>query len=257
MSKKKRILLGVLVIIVVIVIGIGAYAAKMLGYFNSGNSNAYDLETVSELSESPLSDTHIIFLGSSVTEGMASKGTSFVEYLAKRNKFTYTKEAVSGTTLVDNGSKSYVQRMINNIPANLQADLFVCQLSTNDAQKELPMGSISDSKKLDDFDTTTIIGAIEYIIAYATETWDVPVVFYTGTKWDNELYPDMIDVLYELQDKWDIHIIDLYKELPVQNVDEETYSEYMNDEIHPTKKGYLEWWTPQMESDLYNIIEAK
>ena len=27
----------------------------------------------------------------------------------------------------------------------------------------------------------------------------------------------------------------------------------MADEIHPTKAGYLEWWTPKMEEFLYQF----
>ena len=40
---------------------------------------------------------------------------SFVDYISYRNGCEYVKEAVSGTTLVDNGKTSYIQRMKNNI----------------------------------------------------------------------------------------------------------------------------------------------
>lgn len=29
----------------------------------------------------------------------------------------------------------------------------------------------------------------------------------------------------------------------------------MADKIHPTKAGYLEWWTPKMEQYIYKYIE--
>lgn len=56
-----------------------------------------------------------IFLGSSVTYGSAAGGYSFVDMLAEKNQIDCIKEAVSGTTLVDNGPDSYVQRMIHNL----------------------------------------------------------------------------------------------------------------------------------------------
>ena len=66
-------------------------------------------------SDPPLSNIKgktFFFLGSSVTYGHAAGGVSFVDYIEQRNECTCRKEAVSGTTLVDNGENSYVQRMI-------------------------------------------------------------------------------------------------------------------------------------------------
>lgn len=45
------------------------------------------------------------------------------------------KKAVSGTTLVDNGENSYVQRLVNNLDKNIDFDMVVVQLSINDAGK--------------------------------------------------------------------------------------------------------------------------
>ena len=53
----------------------------------------------------------IIFLGSSVTYGASAKGVSFEDYIGKRNQAEVVKEAVSGTTLVDNGANSYISRL--------------------------------------------------------------------------------------------------------------------------------------------------
>lgn len=89
----------------------------------------YDPANVQALAASPLQGKKIIFLGSSVTFGSNSNEVSFVEYLAARDGIEYVKEAVSGTTLVDNGDSSYIARMKANIP-DQQADLFICQLST-------------------------------------------------------------------------------------------------------------------------------
>lgn len=106
-------------------------------------------------------------LGSSVTKGFAAHNNSFAEYIAKKDSCTCIKEAVNGTTLIDNGEDSYIERMRDRLDPKQQVDLFICQLSTNDATRNSPLGEISESRDLESFDVETVCGAIEYIIAYA------------------------------------------------------------------------------------------
>lgn len=188
-----------------------------------------------------------IFLGSSVTYGSAAGGYSFVDMLAEKNQIDCIKEAVSGTTLVDNGSDSYVQRMIHNLDKEMECEQFVCQLSTNDAAQSMPFGAISVSTKLEDFDTSTIIGAIEYIICYARTKWRCPVTFYTNTYYDNKNYQKMVEIMYQLKEKWNIGLIDLWNSREMREIEKSKYDMYMADVIHPTELGYREWWLPVFE----------
>lgn len=197
----------------------------------------------------------ICYLGSSVTLGLYSMDVSFADYISYRNGCEYVKEAVSGTTLVDNGKTSYIQRMKNNIGTDEKFDAFVCQLSTNDASKRNADRELSRSENLEDFDTQTITGAMEYITVYAKQTWNCPVIFYTGTKYDSKQYQQMVDVLFELQDKYGIGVIDLWNDEEMNDVSEKEYEVYMADPVHPTQAGYLEWWTPKMEEYLYQFLE--
>ena len=75
--------------------------------------------------------------------------------------------------------------------------------------------------------------------------------FYTGTKYDSKQYQQMVDVLFELQDKYGIGVIDLWNDEEMNDVSEKEYEVYMADPVHPTQAGYLEWWTPKMEEYLY------
>lgn len=54
--------------------------------------------------------------------------------------------------------------------------------------------------------------------------------------------------------EWGIGIIDLCHELPVGEVGGRTLAEYALDGIHPTKRGYLEWWMPQMAVDIESYM---
>ena len=226
----------------------------MLGVFNKGNYGEYSLKDTESVPDSPINGKTVIFLGSSVTFGYGSLGVSFADFLEKTDGITAVKEAVSGTTLVDIKSNSYVSRM-KEIDENISADAFVCQLSTNDATKEMPLGEISDSINMNDFDTQTVAGAIEYIIAYAKETWNCPVVFYTQSKYDSEHYEKMVDLLLKIQKKWNITVIDLWNNDEINSITDEQRKIYLVDNIHPTKAGYKEWWLPEFQKCLYEIIK--
>ena len=180
-----------------------------------------------------LSGKTVLFQGSSVTYGSAANGVSFADMLAEYG-CNVVKEAVSGTTLVDNGADSYVSRM-KTMDKALKADLFVCQLSTNDASQGKPLGKPDGS-----MDTSTIAGAIEYIIDYAKKTWDCPVAFYTNPRYDSEPYAKMVELLKQC----DVEIIDLWSDDEFNNITDAQRARYMADPIHPTLKGYREWWLP-------------
>ena len=249
-------MLTIVIVLFVIALCVGLFmycmARRWTGLGKPGNSREYNVENVETLADSPLKGKKVIFLGSSVTLGMASHGTSFVEYMEKRDQIVVVaKEAVSGTTLVDNGKNSYIERMKNNLDKSAEVDLFICQLSTNDASQKNPLGEVSSSKDKADFDTSTITGAIEYIIAYAKETWNCDVVFYTGSRYDDETYDAMVDNLLKVQEKWDIGVITMGNNDVFNNIDTKTRQLYMNDNIHPLKAGYLRWWTPYIEEYLY------
>ena len=203
----------------------------------------------------PLSGKTICWLGSSVTFG---DGYSMAEVIAENHANTRClKYAISGTTLANSDNTSYVARMKSDISPDLDMDLMVVQLSTNDATKAggPELGAVSESRHIEDFDDTTVIGAMETIIAYTQETWGCPVVFYTGTRFDNEKYGQMVDALQQLQEKWGIGIVDLWNNQAMTDIiGTEQYDAYMKDKIHPNATGYREWWTPEFEKVLAEYL---
>lgn len=264
--KKQKV---VKVLIIVIAVALVAQST-IIGYFGigplkfihtirmgnlPGNKTEYDFSGILPLEESPLLGGNIAVLGSSVAKGEASQGYAVGEYLAARLGCTLQKEAVSGTTLVSGKNNSYVNRILN-FDQNQKIDLFICQLSTNDATQNKPIGQISDSTNLQDFDTTTITGAMEYIICYAQETWECPVVFFTGSRYDSAEYEAMVERLLELQEKWGIGVLDIWNNDEFNEIPDETREVYMRDDIHPTKAGYRDWWGPEMERQLLEYLNG-
>lgn len=275
-SKKKKMklwqkLLIAFGILLVFMMVSGVVAGQMIMKSSAekktthpGNAESYRVENISPLADSPLQGKNILFLGSSVTYGDASQGVSFADYIGKLDGVNVTKEAVSATTLVDENStlaqlgygdgRSYVTRLRENVDKNVHFDAVVVQLSTNDASTGKPLGELGSSMNIADFDAKTVTGAIETIIAYVRDTWGCPVIFYTGSYYQSEAYAAMVDRLLEIQEKWDIGVVDLYTDEDFNRIDESTYNLYMYDSIHPTKAGYLEWWTPAIEAYLYDYL---
>lgn len=199
---------------------------------------------------SSLNGKTILFLGSSVTYGSAAGGVSFVDLLAVQCGCHAVKEAVSGTTLVDNGEDSYVARL-KRMDVGQAADLFVCQLSTNDASQGLPLGRLDGSA-----DCATIAGALESIIAYARRMWNCPVAFYTNPRYDSEAYARTVALLKDCANLYGVEIIDLWSDDQVNALSPQQRERYMADPIHPTLEGYREWWLPIFERRLSEILAA-
>lgn len=215
------------------------------------------VKTVPEADPSdPLAGLNIIWLGSSVTYGAQSGGHySMADAIQDNHPGTVCeKYAISATTLVNEKEDSYVGRM-KLISKDETPDLFVVQLSTNDATTGKPMGEVTDSTDPAGFDDTTIAGAIETIISYVKETFGCPVVFYTGTYAEKENYEEMVDLLLQIQEKWGIGVVDMFHNEDMTAIyGTDLYNEYMHDEVHPFRKGYVEWWTPVIEEYLTEFL---
>lgn len=213
-----------------------------------GNGEAYDFSHIEPMANSPLEGRTVLFLGSSVTNGAAALHQSIPEYFAARMGCTVIKEAVDGTTLCDNGKTSYIQRMLNNVDPNQEIHLLVCQLSTNDASKGMPLGEFGD-------DTSTITGAIEYIIRYAKKTWNCPVVFYTNARFESDAYSAMVGRLREIAERDGAGVLDLWSGDMFNQISEEERTLYMKDEIHPYKAGYRDWWGSELEKQMITYLK--
>lgn len=243
------------------------------------NGKEFDLENIQEISNSPLKGKTIYWLGSSVTKGEASEGLSMADYLAKRNNLTSVKSVISGSTMFGaNEETSYVFRVEYDpiLDRNKKIDAFICQISTNDSNRIEARGNILEGIfDKTQFDKNTTAGAIEFIISYVHEVWGCPIYFYSGSyfgkdKYDGDRdapwcpgdrYQEVIDLVkkaidkYSVQPGYQIALIDLFNDdFFNQKASKEAFKWYMKDPIHPTKAGYLIWWTPYFEEYLLNHI---
>ena len=172
----------------------------------------------------------VLFLGSSVTYGCGEKGYSFADVMESACGINKIKVAVSGTTLADRDETSYVSRL-KKVDKQTKVDLFICQLSTNDAALNVPLSEVES--------------ALRFIAEYAKETFRCSVMFYTGTYFENENYRKMVSLLLSLQKEYGFYVLDLFNDGEMTAVSGELYKKYMSDPVHPTKLGYEDWWTPK------------
>ncbi len=196
----------------------------------------------------PAEQKTVLFLGSSVTNGAAALHQSIPEYFfAARMGCTAIKEAVDGTTLCDTGKSSYIQRMLNNVDPDQQIDLVVCQLSTNDASKGMPLG-ISAMIPPPSPALSSILSATPRDVALPGGVLPrTPAMTATPTlPWSAAC------MKLPKKGRW---CAGLWSDDAFNSISEEQRALYMKDNIHPYKSGYRDWWGPELEKQLLAYLE--
>ncbi|MDE6058537.1 MAG: SGNH/GDSL hydrolase family protein [Clostridia bacterium] len=245
------------------------------------NATEFYAKNVAQIEDSPLAGKTIYWLGSSVTYGASSGGESMADFLAAKTGAICKKDAVSGTTIFDDGAsentgvKSYTRRLTNStvFDKNEYVDAFICQISTNDAwgDRSSKRGYVEDIsvQDKDAFNLATTMGGVEYIISYVSETWGCPIYFYSGSYFGDSgtgnrtsanptgtNYSKLIDDVKVAVRKWqelgcEIDVIDMYNDEDFNaQVSDDYYKWCTSDAIHPKRAGYLNWWMPYFEQYL-------
>ena len=261
--KRKSVRNWILVILLAIILGTGYSSAKTVmdgfGIGKAGNNDKYNPEYLTAYVNSPLEGKTILCVGASVTQGWAAKNISFVDYIAKLDSAKTIKEVYPGTTIATQNENSYYPRL-RTYTAEDSIDAVVIQLSSNDSSFASGLGEIGASKELASFDDTTFAGGMESMICYAKQTWDCPVLVYCNPQfrvksfYNDEAYDAMVQVTEKICEKWNVNFLNMWDDPEVNSIPLKEYKFYMSDVVHPTKAGYLEWWTPMFEAELYEML---
>ncbi len=268
-QKVRVILAWVLICLLAVVAALGYCGWQTIsnttGVGKPGNNDKFNPDTLTTKADSPLQGKTILFLGSSVTQGYAAKNISFVDYIEKLDGANVIKEVMGATTVANANvgygvaENSYNPRL-RKYDRSTPVDAVVIQLSSNDSTAGMPLGEISDSFDIDDIDDTTFAGGMESLIAYARQEWDCPIIIYSNPEfrvksWYNaQAYKAMVDKCQEVVDKWGVDYLNMWDDPAVKAVSLKDYNFWMSDVVHPTKAGYLQWWTPMFEEHLYSLL---
>lgn len=246
------------------------------GSFNSISSTlSYKKGINFDPYDNNLDNINVFGLGSSIFYGHTTSGYSFLDML--RDNFIYTKvtkETVSGTTLAKqtNRKDSYLERLENKINNSnnyqyiVNDDVLVIQLSTNDFINNLKIGKVLEEniKDKESFDTFTITGAIEYIIALSKElNPNIKIMFISCPILPSykayETYKNYNNkVMLDIKNKWNIYFLDLFNFKPAINkyltIDKSSTKGYFSDDIHPNTLGYSALIYPNFIKYLKEIL---
>lgn len=216
---------------------------------------------------SALAGVRAYVLGSSVAFGSAARGLSFADDLADTYGVIVTKEAVPGTTLSTAHPNSYVERL-ERLP-DAAPDVLIVQLSTNDAARpDVTLGQPHD------IEPVTASGALATIVARGRERWGagLPILVFTGSRFSpkhpaRRRYEDLVALARALADREGVALLDLYHatlRLPdgeaaalasfTNDVPAAQRRLFLADDIHPTRAGYRDWWTPAFVEALTALL---
>lgn len=226
---------------------------------------------VSSLPSSELFGKSIYSDGDSIAQGTGTANRSYAYLLADKYNMSLTSRAVGGTTLAvhpDNGdNKSIYERVIENITSDSKYDYIILDGGTNDITKlfngTISLGVITDGIN-EEFDTTTILGALEAICLHLNTTqltakklFVFPTSRVEMLKITNEVHAEMKKVLC----KYGIPYIDLSNLNSLghwdSNVAKDYYATITNangeevpDPLHPNIEGHKKFYLPYIEKAL-------
>ncbi len=207
-----------------------------------------------------LKGKHAVFLGDSITEGVgvADPQNCYHQVLGKKAGLASVYvNGIGGTRIAHQREASWYPRHDLNMCARAydlprDADLIVVYGGTNDyIHGDAPIGTYDDTTP------ATFIGAVNFLMQYLTENYkNARVVFLTparflweGTssdvpsknpdKRDNALpLPAYVEIIEACGKKHGIPVLNLYKTLPIDPMDEKQRNEFTADGLHFNDKGH-------------------
>ena len=177
-----------------------------------------DTEIAAVESDSALSGKKILFLGDSITA--ATRDDAAQKGWAGRIGTDYgaitTNAGWSGASVSTNKDSRIIAKMEEN--KNNTYDYVILHGGVNDAMTKAPLGKVSDSKNVADFDISTYAGALEELIYCAKEYFpNAKIGFIVNYQTPNSTWggytKDMAAYFYtakQVCEKWEIPYLDLF-----------------------------------------------
>lgn len=201
---------------------------------------------------SPLYGKSVYFVGDSVCRG-AENATSYADLISEKYGMVMTKDGQNGTKLVTTDTKSICGR----VQALTETfDYMIIEGGFNDMFASEPIGTLTNGFIGTNFDTTTVIGAVEKIFESMClsnpEAKKLFVLTHRKTLanyWSDGVQKNYWDAIKSACIKWSVPYIDL-SECCGLAVWGSTFEKYFAEPqgTHPLIEGYKKFYCPKIES---------
>lgn len=226
-------------------------ATRAAIYLKSQRSNAlldgYSGQPFEVDEDSILKGRSVLFLGDSI---VSSERDTSLFYRGWADRIGI----VNGMDYLNNGKSgsSFSTKKQNRIITYLMSaertsyDYIITNGGVNDAWVKAPVGKMSDSYRVEDFDITTFAGALEEFFFYAKEIFPDSMIGYICTfsmpSATNYGYVSNMDAYYavakQICEKWGVYCLDLYNNAEFcKNVLQTDSTIYLSDHVHPNGAG--------------------
>ena len=222
------------------------------------------LSGIADRTADPLYGKSALFVGDSILQADADRACdadwriypsgqrSWAGRIGLRNNMTFTNAGKSGATIAETSSNNQIYTQLHKNKRH-SFDFVILWGGINDAWKDVPIGSLSNSTNIDDFDQTTFYGGLEatlcsakewyadstiaYVISYSMPLAKDGVVLTTLRNG----YGAYVDAIKAACEKWGVPYLNLYEDTDFcTNVLKTGTSNYYfkDDGIHPYTPGH-------------------
>ena len=159
----------------------------------------------------------------------------------------YVNKGVDGASLSTVRGTNRVVNYLNSVKGQ-KYDFIVLHGGTNDGMDSTPVGVMSDSYKIEDFDTTTFAGGLEELFYTAKMNHPKANICYIinfrieATGWGPLMTVEGMTPYYtlakEICKKWNIPYLDLFFDTEFCNAFDHTNKNLIPDGVHPNSLAY-------------------
>ncbi|WP_302739102.1 SGNH/GDSL hydrolase family protein [uncultured Clostridium sp.] len=194
--------------------------------------------------------------GDSIAAGDGNKGKGYAELFAEKYNMICYDFAIGGATLGETTSNNITTQVDTALSKGITPDYILIEGGTNDiASYNVPIGQITDDYNVNNFDKSTTVGGLEWIIyTLKTNYPSAKIAFVSVHRMGSRGYSSQIErqgICVDACKKWSIPIIDIFNRGNLNTFLAEHYkftnpteSQPNGDRTHPNELGYTTYYLP-------------
>ena len=230
--------------------------------------NDYQREEIKEIagSQGNKLENKILFnFGDSIAAGDGNNGKGYAELFATKYNMICYDFAVGGATLGETASNNITTQVATALSKGITPDYILIEGGTNDISGDgVPIGQIASDYNIRNFDKTTTVGALEWIISTLKSNFpSAKMAFVSVHRMASRGYLSQIErqgICVDTCKKWSIPVIDIFNRGNLNTFLGEyhkftnpTESQPNGDRTHPNELGYTTFYLPLIYETIYFI----